>query len=576
MSRPLFPALALLVLALSPAAAHAAHQHDLQLDKQEIFQEVASGGGVITARASCHTGYKVLQGSIRVDTVPGGSLTNVRVRTSAPDSASDRTWFYELVNDTRAGNQAAQIKLMISCIKPSTSGGNGSQHSVGFADRFDDALPVAAARQFESGANLPCSGNGAFASPGYIPAGAGWVFDPTVGYRQLIGVEPTVAQASGGNGGYYLGDSWNFYVGGNASQVAYTLYANVRCLKHLTGSAFGENKNHEHYLDATVQIVSRQIQRTSGSSGYFYQGVSCPSSYYAIAPTWSIGGSSNANGLRLVGVGYQGDQDVFRFVNPNGDSGFVSFGVICLGVKTSFTGSASPGAGPGPQKLLMSEREVSVTVPAKGTLTQTVGCAGKTDIVTAGTVGQTEQDIRVVRSGGGSKATKWPFVLRNRSAAASQLKLYVKCLSPWAEGHTLVVDGLPSQAPDGVKACEPGQIEIRRSTEGSLTANARYLCLERNTTQRINHTHRLHTKTVTGTVPGDFVKTLSCPRRYQAIAGDVTGAKHARLVSEIPFGRAWTFAFRGRSASKVSITCLKTGTTSEVAQPVTQEVVEAG
>lgn len=571
----LLPALALLAVALAPAAAQAAHQHDLQLDKQEIFQEVASGGGVITARASCNSGYRVIQGSIRVDTVPGGPLTNVRVRTSAPDSASDRTWFYELVNVTRSGNQAAQIKLMISCIRPSTSGGSGSQHSISFAERFDDALTIAANREFGSGASLDCSGTGSYESPGYIPAGAGWVFDPVAGYRQLIGVQPTVAQASGGSGGYYLSDTQNFNLGGNTSLATYTLYANVRCLKHLTGSAFENNVGHQHYLDATVQIVNKQVSRTSGDSSYWYQSVSCPSSYYAIAPTWSISGASNSNGLRLVGIGYQGDQDVFRFVNPNGDAGFVSVGVICLGQKTSYTGSASPGAGPGPQKLLMSEETYPATIFAGDTLTANRGCAGKTDIVTAGGIGGPDaSDVRVVRSGGGSKATRWRFVLRNTGSGAAHIKLYVKCLSPWAGGHTLVIDGLPSQAPDGVQKCEPGQIPIRPSTEGSLTADARYLCLERNTTQRINHNHRLNTKTISSAVGGGATKTLTCAAHYDAIAPRVDAADGARLVRSVPHGRSWTFGFAGSGKSTVTVTCLKTGTTPEVAQPITQQVVE--
>jgi hypothetical protein len=569
MPRPVSAALALLALALSPAAAQAAHQHDLQFDKQEIFSEVPSGGAVTIARASCNSGYRVLQGSIRVDTVPGGRLADVRVRTSAPEN--DSTWFYELVNTTRAGQQAAQIKLMISCVKPTTSGGSGGQHSIAFNDRFDSALPVAAGREFGSGTSLECSGLAPFESPGSIPAGAGWVFDPDSGYRQLIGLQPTVAQASGGAGGYFLGDNWDFTLGGNTSQVAYTLYANVQCLKHLTGVAFGENSNHQHYLDATVQIVNRQIGQTQGASGYYSQGISCPSSYYAVAPTWNITGASNSRGLRLVGIGYQGDQDVFRFVNPNGDAGFVSFGVICVGTKTSFSNSASPGAGPGPQKLLMSEKSRAATVAPGKTLTTTLGCAGKTDIVTAGGIGGADAaDLRVVRSGGGAKQTKWPFVLRNAGGGAAHVKLYVKCLSPWAEGHTLVVDGVPSAAPDGMADCQPGQISIRPSTEGSLSESPVYRCLERTTTQRINHYHRLNTKTINSVVGGGASKTLSCAATYDAIAPQVDAAKGARLVRSVPDGRHWTFGFAGSGKSTVTVTCLKTGTTPEVARPVTQ------
>ncbi|MFL5843101.1 MAG: hypothetical protein ACJ762_00310 [Solirubrobacteraceae bacterium] len=561
-------AFVLLALALSPAAAQATHQHDLQFDKQEIFAEVPSGGAVTTLRASCSSGYRVIQGSVRVDTAPGGLLTNVRIRTSTPDNDPAK-WFYELINTTRSGNQAAQVKLMISCVKPTTSGGSGNQHTITFADRFDDALPVAAARQFGSGLNLPCEGNAAAASGGYIPAGAGWVFDPDAGYRQLISVAPTVAQASGGSG-YVLGDSQDFGLGGNTAQVAYTLYANVACLNHLTTAATGEGRSHQHYLDASVQFVNKQLQ-FSGS--YYEQGVSCPSGYYAIAPTWSISEASNANGLRLVGIGYQGDQDRFRFVNPNRDTGFVSFGVICVGTKTSSTNTATPGAGPGPQSLLMSERSLNTSIGAGQTLSRSVGCAGKTDIVTAGGLGGPDAgDLRVVTSGGGTRATRWPFVLRNTSSKRARVRLYVKCLSPWAEGHTLVLDGLPAQAPDGVKSCAAGQIPIRPSTEGSLTADARYTCLERLTTQRINHVHRLHVKTLAKTVPADFVKTFSCPRHYQAVAGGVTGARHGTLVTSIPFGRQWTFGIRGRS-TRVSVTCLKESTTSEVPEPLVQQVV---
>ncbi|MCW2989672.1 MAG: Conserved repeat protein [Solirubrobacterales bacterium] len=570
------PVLALLALASFPAAAQASHQHDLQLDKQEIFAEVPSGGAVTTKRASCSSGYRVIQGSIRVDTVPGGPLTNVRVRASTPDDGDTGTWYYDLVNVTRSGNQAAQIKLMISCIRPTTSGGSGSQHSLSFGEQFRFTQPTAAGREFESSATLDCNGFGPAENPGFIPAGAGWVFDPTASYRQLIGVEPVVAQASGGSPGYFLGQSQNFFLGGNTTQTAYTLSASVRCLRHLTTAAVGEGSSHQHFLNDSVQIVRPQVPRTSGDSGYWSQSVSCPSGYYAIAPTWSIPGSANSNGLRLVGIGYQGDQDVFRFVNPGNDRSFVAVGVICLGTKTSFTNQRSAGAGPGPQQLLMSDRVVRATIGAGKTLRQTVGCAGKTDIVTAGGLGGAgAMNVRVVRSGGGPKATRWPFVLRNTASRATNVNLYVKCLSPWAEGHTLILDGLPSAAPDGVKACQPGEIPIRLSTEGSLTANARFTCLEHLTTQRINHVHRLHVRTLNGTVRGGFVKTFSCPAHYQAIAGRVTGAKHARLAVSLPGGPSWTFGFAGRAPSKVQVTCLKDSTTSEVPEPVTNQVVPA-
>jgi hypothetical protein len=414
---------------------------------------------------------------------------------------------------------------------------------------------------------MNCWGTGTSAPSGYIPAGAGWVFDPVAGYQQLIGMQPTVAQAGTK---YVLGDSQNFYLGGNSSQVGYTLYGTTRCVKHLTGFASGEGSNHQHYLDASVQIVRKQLSRTSS---YYDQGVSCPSSYWAIAPTWTIPETSNANGIKLVGVGYQGDQDVFRWVNPNSDAGFVSFGVICISQKTSYTSSPSAGAGPGPQKLLMSQRSKVARIGAGDMLTTSMRCAGKTDIVTAGGIGgDFADDLDVVRSGGGAKLTRWPFVLRNTSNRALQVRLYAKCLSPWAEGHTLVVDGVPSEAPDGTAKCDAGQIPIRPSTEGSLTGATFYRCLEPLTTQRIDHVHRLHAKTIAGSVRGGFVKTFTCPKHYQAVTGGVVGDKHAKLANTFGFQRTWTFAFAGAQRSQVRVTCLKESTTSEVPEPITQEV----
>lgn len=560
--------LALLAVTLTPAVARAAHQHDLQLDKQEIFAEVPSGGAVTSLRASCSSGYRVIQGSVRVDTVPGGSLTSIRIRTSAPDTDPSK-WFYELVNVAPRGSQAAQVKLMISCIKPTTSGGSGSQHSVQFAPRYDTAVTVPAGRTAPTTLDLPCQGPNPFESPGYIPAGTGWVFDPHAGFSQLTGAAPTVAQLATS---YALGDSQNLDLGGSAQQAAYTLYGNVVCLKRLTTAATGEGKSHQHYLDASVQLVTRQVPRTQGSTGYFTQSVSCPSSYYAIAPTFSIPATASANGLRIVGIGYQGDQDPFRLVNPNGDGGFVTLGVICLGVKTSFTNSASPGAGPGPQHLIMRNWTVALQIGRGDVARGTVGCAGKTDIVTAGGLdGRDASAVDVISMGGGGRANRWRYALRNTLSRTARVTLALKCLSPWAEGHTLVVDGLPSAAPDGVTACEPGQIAVHPSTEGAPTgAGARYLCLERNTTNRINHTHQLHTRTVTRRVDGRT--TIACPRSYQAVVPRISLGRRARLVTSAPDGRAWTLRFGGAGRSTVRITCLKDSTTPEVAKPVVQEV----
>jgi hypothetical protein len=560
--------LTILAFALAAPAAQAAHQHNVDFDKQEIFQSVPAGGTVIPLTADCLSDYRIVQGSIRVDTVPGGRLTDVLVRTSAPED--DDSWFYEIVNRARSGSQPAQIKLMIACVRAKTTSGSGSQHSVDFADRYDTSLTVAAARALGSQLTMNCWGTGTNQSPGSIPAGFGWVFDPVAGYQQLIGVQPTVAQLSSNPPKYVLSDTQNFYLGGNSAQAGYTLYGTTRCIRHLTGTAFGESRSHQHYLDASVQIVSKRIAKTTSS---FDQSISCPSSYWAIAPTWSIPEASNANGLKLVGIGYQGDQDVFRWVNPNEDMGYVSFGVICVGQKTSYTSSPSASAGPGPQRLLMTQRSRVARIGAGKTLTTTARCAGKTDIVTAGGIGGDVSDLDVVTSGGGAKMTRWPFVLRNPTGRAIQVRLYAKCLSPWAEGHTLVVDGVPGEAPDGMTSCRPGQIPIRPSTEGSLTANVRYRCLERLTTQRINHVHRLHVKTVSGSVRGGFVKTFTCPRHHQAITGRVVGAKHAELASSFGFQRTWTFGFAGAARSQVAVTCLKESTTPEVPEPLVQPVV---
>lgn len=568
----LIPALTAVAVALAPAAARASHQHDLQLDKQEIFQTVPAGGIVTTARASCSSGYRVLSGSIRVDTVPGGSLTSIRVRTSAPDSTSDSRWFYELVNTAPAGNQDAQIKLMISCIKPTTTGGSGNQHTLTW-NRVDNALSVPAGLATDSSQSIDCDTTTATDPFSYIPSGAGWVFDPDTGYRQLAGLLPSVAQVTT-NGKWFPTGSQHFFLAGDASQAAYTLYATAYCLKHLTDSAFGESSNHQHYLNVSQQTVAAKFGRTT-SSNYYSQSVSCPSGTYAVAPTWYIEPAALATGLRIVGIGYQGDQDVFRVVNPGGSSSFVSFGAICLGTKTSFTNQPTVGAGPGAQKLLFAERSVKATIAPGATLDKTLGCAEKTDFVTAaGLSGSGASRLEVVRSGGGPKPTKWPFVLRNRSGRTAAISLHAKCLSPWAQGHTLVIDALPSQAPDGVSSCPAPAIAIRPSTEGDLVRGARYSCLNRFTTTLVNHHHRLRAQEVAADIRRNG--TLTCAKGSDAIVPRVAAAKGAHLVSSVPSGRRWAFRFEGGAgASHVRVTCLAHGTTPEVAQPVTAPVVEA-
>jgi len=289
---------------------------------------------------------------------------------------------------------------------------------------------------------------------------------------------------------------------------------------------------------------------------------------------WWIPDAASANGLRLVGVGYQGDQDVFRFVNPNGNTSTVGVGVICLYTKTSFTTSASPTPGPGPQHLIMSERSARVTVGAQETVSRTLGCKGKTDFVTAGGIGgRLAGNVDVIRSGGGPKATKWPFVLRNPGNGDARVTLFVKCLSPWAEGHALTIDGLPSNAPDGVAKCKAGQIAIRPATEGSLTNDPLFNCLDPVTTQRINHHHRLFAKTVHGVAGGDRPRTLTCAKGYEAIAPSATPDRGARLIRSVPSGRRWTFAFDG-DGGKVAVTCLKGATTPEIADVVGQTIEE--
>jgi len=565
-------ALALLACMALPAAASAGnHQHDLNFDKQEIFKEVPTGGGITSFYAGCGTDYYVLSGSVRVDSVPGGVLSDLDVRTSAPAGNGSPTapsqWYFEVVNNVRSG-QAAQIKLMISCIKTVTTGGSGSQHTLSFAPRVDGGISVPARIGIDFNTNPAC-GAAAAADPfAFVPTGAGTVVDPGSAARRLIGIEPDVKQV--GNK-WFPTSTMNFHAGAGANDPQVNLYTTLWCLNHKTSFAQDGSSNHQHYLDVSQQIVTTTISRSSGNSP-FRQAVYCPSGTYAIAPTYYIPYAGVQSGIRLVGIGYQGDQDVFSFLNPGGNVSQVDVGVLCMGKKTGdSTGLPSPGAGPGRQKLLTSERAKTISIPAGKTAKTTLGCVTKTDFVTAGTLsGSGAGAVQVVRSGGGADVAKWPFTLRNRGGKSASVTLNVKCLAPWAEGHTLVVAGEPSSAPDGVDSCSAGAVAIRPTTVGS---DHTVMCLSRKTTKRINHYHDLVFASRSGSVAAGKTTTLSCPAGYAALVPKATLGKGAKLAGSTPKGRSWAFAVTGGGA-KVSVTCLRTGTTPEMVVPVKASITQ--
>src|SRR5688572_28127955 len=104
---------AFLLLALSPAAAHAQlHQHDLLIDKKEEALSL-QGGQEATRVMSCAASETALNGSVKVDAVDSpGHPAFVHTRVSR--GFGPGSWRFVITN----GNQSsrAQIKLYIDCM----------------------------------------------------------------------------------------------------------------------------------------------------------------------------------------------------------------------------------------------------------------------------------------------------------------------------------------------------------------------------------------------------------------------------------------------------------------------------
>lgn len=559
------------LLAACASTAHAGvaptrHQNDLVFDKREQIAEVPAGGVVTALSANCGTDYYVLSGSIRVDVVNGGQLSDVDVQGSSaggPQNGGGPTgWFFTVVNNAPAGNRAAQIKLMISCIKKTATGGDGDPHAILFDPPQAFGFAFAANRTADFTPRLSCSRDETpFAS---IPTGAGTTLDPSNQWKRLSGMQPTVGLY---NGVYFPGTAWDTTIAGQTiATPGGTLTPSLWCMRSLTGGSSERTNVHAHYIDRNLQTTSFGVPQ-GNSAAPFSQAVFCPSGYYGVAPTYKIPSGAVQKGLRLVGIGYQGDQMVFKFVNPNGDASRVDVGVLCVARKTSFDTSPTPGAGPGGQQLLTSERTVTLRVAPNALASRTAVCGEKSDDVVAGGISGAGA-ARLVRSGGGADPAKWPFTVRNTSGKPISVALNVKCLAPWAEGHTLVIEGRNDANADGEDACRrEDDIVIRRTSGGAVS------CLERVSTVRINHYHRLVTTTVRGTVRANRTRTLSCPAGYAALAPKVA-VRRGQRVASTPKGRRWTVGIAGGTkAADVALTCLRSTTTPEDLVPVTQSVI---
>lgn len=547
------------------------HQNDLIFDKRENFAEVPAGGAVTKLTANCGADYYVLSGSIRVDVVNGADLSAIDVRRSAAGSnAGDlgpTRWDYEIINNAPAGQRAAQIKLMISCVKKVTAGGDSDQHAIQFERENFFTFPLSANRLTNHVQPLACSQDESpFSS---IPTGVGTTIDASNQARRLIGMNPRVGLVAGI---YYPANVWDYTIGSDATTPGVALTPSLWCMKRLTGSSSERTNVHQHYINTSLQATRFTVPRAA-SNAPFSQSVYCPSGQYGVTPTYSIQYSSVKNGLRLIGIGYQGDQMVFKFVNPNGDASPVEGGVLCIGNKTSFDTNPTPGAGPGGQKLLTAVRSKTVHLAARGTASTTMVCASKTDYVAAGGFSGSGA-VTLTRSGGGSDPSKWPFTLRNTSGKPVNVALHVKCLAPWAEGHTLLIEGESTATPNGVDHCsDPKAIAIRPSIVGK---DELVECLSRASTIRINHYHTLITAKRSAVVKSGGTTTLKCPAKFAALVPSVNLADGQRLTQSKPGDGTWTFSTAGaKGATTVSLTCLRKTTTPEDLQPISNGIVPA-
>jgi len=297
----------------STATAPTAPSHNVQVDTQEAFAELAAGTTSTVVTAYCSPGYIATDGSLLLDGVdPEGFYSDIVVtaseRVGLGTDASPEGW---RVTADNLGDARAQGKVSVTCLKK-TFGGEHAHSVASYALGGTQETIWKPAGDFAE-VTRSCTADEVPFAP---------VYDAVGDAITILKSYRTTASS----------ESWTWIVDkGDAENVWFGL----SCLKSDTTQAAGVQ---------AATLTSKQTAEKTLSVGADQRGediVTCEDAGRAI-----VGSYKASDTLLFLGKQGRGTAEMFRFYNGDATAAPATMSVTCLGQRTAGEEPPAPPAGP--------------------------------------------------------------------------------------------------------------------------------------------------------------------------------------------------------------------------------------
>ena len=294
------------ILQVAPATdpgTTTAHDHQWDVQKVEAFQSL-QGGQTGEWSLSCPSGYAMVDGSARTDSVDQGTgaITDVETLTSKSSPADDGTYLFKAHNGTSG---QAQMHLFGVCVAERSTSTDGHTHGIQLS------APVTGTDSFGPGRNtttLSCPAGTYAVAPGFR-----WVSGSGSQYRSESSAD---------------GSSWSF---GFDQAAAGQVETSVRCLDERTTTDAGHSQLLElRHVHAYPTVAPGDM---GSSQPYSDQRVSCGDAEKGIVATYDL-----PPGVTEHGNTPEPKIRDFRILNATGQSQQVHLDLLCLGIRSSSDG----------------------------------------------------------------------------------------------------------------------------------------------------------------------------------------------------------------------------------------------
>ncbi|GEP32565.1 hypothetical protein NSZ01_03330 [Nocardioides szechwanensis] len=287
--------------------------HQLDATKVEAHLSVV-GPSTATQSATCPDGYLATDGTVRIDHVDGGTLSDVSVVSSA--ATPDGTGWAGTLTSTATGQ--VQAKVIVVCLTDHTTATQGHDHALTVSDPLLEFTTW--------------SGPGAETQPLNCPAGEVAI---APSYTDLTGARVTSNEPT--TTGWQFGVTAHGPGGGTFS---------IRCLRSTTANAAG----HHHALRLIELEDTLTVDAGSGTES----ALTCADQAKGIVADYTSMALS-------LGTDPQPKTRLFRFHNPTSEELDAGIGLLCLEVRTGGATTNSPVTTPTEPTSVTVTNEARVT-----------------------------------------------------------------------------------------------------------------------------------------------------------------------------------------------------------------------